>query len=218
MLNPIRGMLAAVIVLGCAASLARADDKDDIKDSIKKLATALKEGDGATAKKYVDENENSQKMIEAMAKLTHASQGLQDAAVAKFGDEGKNIGAGRMGGGAPHFDKDLDEAQITVNGDTATVQPKAGTNTAPNAPPARPTTFKKMNGTWKLDMQAMPDAARMAQSSPMFEKMADAMTQVAGEIKDGKYSSVQEARQALYQKMAAAFGAGGPGRPGGPPR
>ena len=44
---------------------------------------------------------------------------------------------------------------------------------------------------------------------PMFDKMADAMTQVAGEIKDGKYASVQEARQALYQKMAAAFGAGG---------
>lgn len=220
MLNSIRGMLAAVIVLGCCASLARADDKDDIKDSIKKLGAALKEGDSSTAKKYVDDNENSQKMIESLAKLTHAGQGLQDAAVAKFGEDGKNLGAGRMAGGAPHFDKDLDAAQITVNGDTATVQPKPGTNTtpgAPNSPNARPTTFKKIKGTWCLDMQAMPDAARMAQSSPMFDKMADAMTQVAGEIKDGKYASVQEARQALYQKISASFGGAG-GRPGGPPR
>jgi hypothetical protein len=224
MLNSIRGMLAAAIVLGCAASLARADDKDDIKDSIKKLATALKEGDSSTAKKYVDDTENSQKMVESLAKLAHAAQGLQDAAVAKFGEDGKTLGAGRMAGGAPHFDKDLDDAQISVNGDAATVQPKAGTNTAPSAPgappapPARPTAFKKVNGTWKLDMQAMPNAAQMAQSSPMFDKMSDAMTQTAGEIKDGKYASVQEARQALYQKVAAAFGAGGRGAPGGPPR
>lgn len=205
----VRGVLAAFIVLGCAASLARAGDKDDIKQSIKALATALQDGDGGTARKYVDDNQDSQKVIESLAKLTHAAHGLQDAAVAKFGEQGKTLGAGRMAGNAPHFDKDLDEAQITVNGDTAIIQPKNST------PQSRPTTFRKINGTWRLDLQSMPDAARMAQRSGMFDKMSDVMTELTGEIKDGKYSSVQEARQAFSQKVVAKMG-GGPG--GAPPQ
>lgn len=206
MLSHTRGVLAALIVLGCAASLAQAGDKDDIKESIKSLAKAMHDGDGDAAKRYVDDNENSQKLIETLVKVRHASEKLQDAAVAKFGDEGKSLGANRMAGNAPNFEKDLDDAQITVNGDTATVQPKNGDS-------EHPTTFKKIKGTWKLDLQSMPNAARMAQSSTMMGKMAEAMTEVAGEIKDGKYSSVQEARQGLFQKIAASVRGGAAGGP-----
>lgn len=206
----IRSALAALIVLGCAASLAHADDKDQIKSSIKSLATAMKDGDGATAKKYVVNDENSQKLIDTLAKMSKAARDLQDAAVAKFGEDGKTLGAGRMAGNAPHFDKDLDEANITVNGDTATVAPKDPTK-------GSVATFKKQDGTWKLDLQSMPHAEQMAQGAVMMGKMADVMNEMTGEIKDGKYSSAQEARQAFYQKVGAAMGAGRPGA-GGPPR
>ena len=196
------------VVLGCATSLARADDKDQIKQSIKTLAIAMKDGDGATAKKYVVNDENSQKLIDMLAKIAKASKDMQDAAVAKFGDEGKTLVTGRMTSNAPHFDKDLDEANITINGDTATVAPKDPTK-------GSEATFKKQDGTWKLDLQSMPHAEQMAQGAVMMGKMADVMTEMTGEIKDGKYSSAPEARQAFYQKVGAAMGGGRP--PGGRP-
>ena len=147
--------------IGCAGRArlrsvpARADDKDQIKQSIKTLAIAMKDGDGATARKYVVNDEISQKLIDMLAKITKASRDMQDAAVAKFGDEGKTLVTGRMTSNAPHFDKDLDEANITVNGDTATVAPKDPTK-------GSEATFKKQDGTWKLDLQSMPHAEQLA--------------------------------------------------------
>ena len=49
MLNSISRHAGRCDFARCAASLA-ADDKDDIKDSIKKLATALKDGDARLEK------------------------------------------------------------------------------------------------------------------------------------------------------------------------
>lgn len=206
----IRSTLCALLVLASATAFARAGDKDDIKESIKSLAVALNNGDGPTAKKHVVSDDNNQKLIETLTKVTKANRDLQDAAVAKFGDEGKTLGGNRMGPKAPQFDKDFDDAQITVNGDTATVTGKAEGN-------AHPATFKKEDGTWKLDLLATaPSVAQLGQQAGMMGKMADVMNEVTGEIKDGKYSSVQEAKQGLYQKLAAAMGAGRPGA-GGPP-
>jgi hypothetical protein len=201
----IRGSLAALIVLACAASLTRAGDKEEIKESAISLSKALAAGDGATARKYVVKDENSDKMVDALAEISKAAKGLQDAAVAKFGEEGKDIagqGMGQMARTDADF-KDFDESRLTINGDTATIAPKDSRG--------RTTIFKKMDGTWKLDLTVMPNAARAAQGSTIMSKVAGVMTDLAGEIKAGKYATVQEARQAYYQKLAATMGAGRPG-------
>jgi hypothetical protein len=58
----------------------------------------------------------------------------------------------------------------------------------------------------------------MAQGAVMLGKVADVMTEMTGEIKDGKYGSVQEARQAFYRKVSAAVGGGGAQGGGRPPQ
>lgn len=207
----IRSTLCALLVLASATAFAKADDKGDIKESVKSLAIALNNGDGPTAKKYVASDENNQKLVETLTKVTKANRDLQDAAVAKFGDEGKTLGGNRMGPKGPQFDKDFDDAQITVNGDTATVTGKTQGN-------GHAATFKKEGGTWKLDFLATaPELSQMGPQAGMMAKMADVMNETAGEIKDGKYSSVQEAKQAFYQKIAAAMGSLGRPGAGGPP-
>jgi hypothetical protein len=203
----LRGSLAALIVLACAASLTRAGDKEEIKESTLSFSKALAAGDGATARKYVVGDENSNKMVDALAEFTKAAKGLQEAAVAKFGEDGRTLGGlgtGRMGPTNTDF-KDFDESRLTINGDTATIAPKAGT------PGARPTTFKKIDGTWKLDLTGMFTADHAAQGVAMMPKMAGVMNELAGEIQAGKYASLQEAKSAFYQKLAAAVGAGRPG-------
>lgn len=205
MFGHVRIALAALITLSCATAWTRAGDKEDIRDSVIALSKALSEGDAATARKHVLKDENTDKIVDGLALMTKATKGLQEAAVAKFGEAGKTIaGQGMMQHAARIEDfKDFDDARLSINGDTATIAPKDGRG--------KPTTFKKVDGIWKLDLALMSNSANAAQGAAAMPKMAGVMDSLAAEIKAGQYSSVQEARQAYYQKLAAAFGGSRPG-------
>ena len=59
-------------------------------------------GDAATAKKHIISDEKSEKFLDTLVELVAARKKLTDAAVAKFGDEGKSIvGQSRGPGGRP---------------------------------------------------------------------------------------------------------------------
>jgi hypothetical protein len=220
MLKQLRGGAAAALVfVACAAtmaSFARADAKEDIKSSAQSFAKALQAGDAAEAHKYAITNDQSSKLLDTMAHLTKAHKKMTDAAVAKFGDEGKTL----MGGpnpamrGPEQIAKDMNDADIQINGDTATITPKAGQP----GQPGQSVTFKKEKGVWKIDFTQFPNQERMQQGLPMMEKMSTVMSETGDDITAGKYKSVQEARMGFIQKMRAVIGAGGPagGPPGGP--
>ena len=146
-----------------------------------------------------------------MVPLAGARTKLIDASVAKFGEQGRSIMGATRGPGTPQYTaKDFDDAQIDVHGDTATVTSKNG---------GKPVTFKKEGGSWKIDLaEAIPHQQldRVVQIMP---KMTTAMNDTAGEIKEGKYATVVEARRGLGQHMAAAMGfpGGAPGGQDGPP-
>jgi hypothetical protein len=196
-----RAALAAVVLVSVSAYV-RADDKDEIKQSGAAFANALNKGDAKEAKKYVLSDPDTEKFIDAMVPLSAARTKLVDASVAKFGEQGRTIVGARTGQTPQYTAKDFDDAQIDVQGDTATVTSKKG---------GQPVKFKKEGGTWKIDLaEAIPHQQldRVVQIMP---KMATAMNDTAGEIKDGKYQTVVEARRGLGQHMAAAMG-----YPGGP--
>lgn len=204
-----RVSLAAVILMSCAA-YTRANDREEIGKTGRAFGQALLSGDVAQAKKYAITDERSDKMLEELAGFMKARQSLEDAGVAKFGEEGKTILPNRMGPqNFADWDKKFQEAKVDVNGDTATV-------TTPNS--QRPTIFKKAGGRWKIDLkdrQGGPSEQNMRQISAMI----GAIDQTTTEIKDGKYKTATEARQGLYQHIASAVGnqRGRPG-PGGPPQ
>ena len=205
----IRTAWTLLSVLVCCAAYAHADDAADIKASGLAFANAVHAGDIATAKEHAITDEKSGKLLEVMVGMTKARTVLTDAAVAKFGDEGKTIVAqGQPGSQLPHS---FDDADIQVMGDTATVTPKSG----------KPVTFKK-DGDWKIDFTALPNKEQLDKAVPMMTAMSTAMTETAAEIKDNKYSTVAEAKQAFHTKMAAALGLrgapGGFGGPGGRPQ
>lgn len=193
-------MLGAALAVGGGA-FAHADDKGDIKANGKLFADALKKNDLETARKYVVTDEKSTKFLDAVLELSNAKNKLTDAAVAKFGEDGKKLAAG---GRTPvELARDFDEAEIAVNGDTAVVTPKTG----------KPVNFKKDGGTWKINFSGVMDEGQMAQALPFMSKMATAMSETATEIKDGKYATVQDAQNGMRMKFAAAMGFGQGGAP-----
>lgn len=206
------GAAAVVLVLMVAGTWARADVKEELRTSAKAFSQALADGDSATAHKYAVTDDQSSKMLDTMTHITKAHKQLTEAAVAKFGDEGKSL----MGGPAnmataqnERITKDMEDADIQVNGDTATVVPKTNRG-------SKPVTFKKQGGLWKIDFTQFEQKDQMMRGLPMMEKMAGVFSETADEIKADKYKNVQEARQAMFQKMAAAMGRGGPGGAGRP--
>src|SRR4051812_7573930 len=99
-------MFAALFAagVGCGKS-----DLSSPKAAAKTFATAITNGDAETAKKAstgVDA-----KVIDSLAALTGNMKKLHEAAVAKFGDEGKSLGdKSPMGGGEDDLVKKVDEA------------------------------------------------------------------------------------------------------------
>lgn len=205
MTTQLRSLIAALIVLGCTVSSVRADDKEQIKDSLKSLAKALSDGDAATAKKYVADVQNSGRVVELFASVSKAAKDLQEAAVAKFGEEGKTILGGDIGTTA--FTSNLDQAEIAIDGDTATVTPTGKTQ--------HPTQMKKEDGVWKLDFSKMPNVAAVARPSSPLAKSIPVIQELTSEIKDGKYASAQDAKTAYYQKLVAAMNQSRTGGPRG---
>jgi hypothetical protein len=205
----VRNSIAALIVITLATVYAKADDKADIKASGKAFRDAMVAGDAATAKKHLVSDEKSEKFVNTLVELVAARKKLTDAAVAKFGEDGKSI-VGQNRAPGPDMDGKFDDADIEVNGNTAIVTPKTG----------KPVTFKKDGGDWKIDFSEMAHQDQIERGLPIMGKMATVMKETAGEINDGKYDTVQAAKAGFHQKLAAAMGfpTGAPGRsPAGQP-
>jgi hypothetical protein len=193
-----RWFLAATVSVLALCGLARADDTADIRAAGKAFADALREGDSGTARKYSYTDDTSSKALDVMTDLTKARKTLIDAAVAKFGDEGKNVVVG--GASAARTDAvrgDFDDARIEVHGDTATVSSKDGAD-------KRPAYFKKQGGTWKIDLTKLADFSNVARNASMMHTVAGSYLTSASEIKDGKYKTVDSAKLGVQQNMMAA--------------
>jgi hypothetical protein len=203
--------LATAVSALALSAVARADDTADIRAAGKAFADALRDGDSVTARKYSFTDDTSSKALDVMTDLTKARKTLMDAAVAKFGDEGKNVVVG--GASAARTDavrNDFQDAKIDVHGDTATVSSRDGND-------KRPAYFKKQAGTWKIDLTKLADFSNVARNASMMHTVAGSYLTSATEIKDGKYKTVDAAKLAVQQNMVAAVrrSAGGPPNRGG---
>ena len=211
----LRMTIGGSMVLLCTTAFCRADDKSDIRESGKAFSQALVKGDPKTARKYAITDERSDQFLDRMAEMTAAREKLTSAAVAKYGEDGKSIGgmgANAAGRGA-EINKDFDDAQIDVNGDTATVtSAKEQQNARAGNQPVK---FKKDSGKWKIDLTQLPNMDRIEQSLPMMGKMSQAMNKTSEEIDQGKYKDVNEAKMGLRQNLMSAMGLNRRVPPGG---
>ncbi|HEY8751691.1 MAG TPA: hypothetical protein VIM11_27170 [Tepidisphaeraceae bacterium] len=195
-------LTAAVLALAFSSAPSWADDTSDIRTSGKAFAEALRDGDVLNAKKYAFTDDTSDKALNVMTELTHARKKLIDAAVAKFGDEGKNVVVGGASmARTQEVSTDFDGAKIDVHGDTATVASKDGAD-------KRPAYFKKVSGIWKIDLTKLADFTSVTRNAAVMHAVAGSFLASADEISGGKYKTVAEAKTAVQKNMVAAIGGG----------
>ena len=189
----------AVSTLTFCGAFAKADDLADIRTSGKAFAQALHDGDVATAKHYAVTDATTEKALDIIGEITKARKTLIDAAVAKWGDEGKNVVVGGPNSSQTEgVQTNFQDAKIEVKGDTATATSKDGQD-------SRPVYFKKDGGVWKIELAKLANFASVTRAGPQSHMIAEAYTTTAGEIRDGKYKTVQDAKMGIRTNLTNAL-------------
>jgi hypothetical protein len=179
----------------CTGRALAGPDLSTPKAAAMSFADALQAGDVAAAKTAAVGDAQNQDLVSTLAEVAAQNAKLREAAKAKFGEEASKKIAKKMT--SEELAKQLDEAEIKENGDTATITSKEN--------PGNPLTLKKVDGQWKVDMLSGAAGAQTAQQLPLIKAFGTLMSELATEINDGKYKTVDEAQSAMQTKMMTAM-------------
>jgi hypothetical protein len=180
--------LAALLVSATlfSAMLTGCGDMNSPKATVASLDKALKTGDKSAARAAFNiKGENGSKAIDAMLDAVIASQKLQKAAEAKFGQDAK--GAFAKDAPMAGIDKMLAESKENVTENTATFGDM---------------NLVKVDGKWLITTDSETVSAK---ALPMLNAMAKAMGELTSEIDAGKYKKLANAQDALRSKMMNAI-------------
>jgi len=205
-----------------APTTARAEDKVDAstpKGAATGFFKAMERGDVAAAKAMAVGNEKQLGLLDTLVPVVQGFKQLENAAVKKWGEEGRKALTQQGGAGSLDFNEQLKNAREDVTGDTATITPVDAKDTKKD-----PMKLKKVEGKWKLDMASIPaEGIDDPSTTKILKAMGEVARSTATEIDAGKYADPAAAKKAMSEKILpliiGAAGAGGaPGAaPGGAP-
>lgn len=190
-----RKTIVAAVICGLLLGCGKRADLSTPKDAVKAYGQAMRDGDAPAAKRAVTNADP--RVIDALAALGASRRRLIAAAVAKFGEDGKTVAGGSALPYGEEFDKMLDDAEVKIDGDTATVTEKSKD--------ATPITLKKVGGEWKVDYAEITKRGDLIRILPVMDGIAKANDELADEIKSGKHATVADAKKARGQKMQQAL-------------
>jgi hypothetical protein len=194
-----------------------------VRESLKALARALQDGKAAGIRQVIyAANPTERKMVDAMAAMAAELAALHKAAVKAFGEED----ARALTGDVAAEMKRIDEAEVSIDGDTATVRykpdpaeapaessdagavPAAPAEGEPSPPPPPPMVMKRIAGRWQVPMSEL---SRDATPEGIEQRLADleaqtkVIVELTKEIAKGKYRNADKATEAWQSKMMQAL-------------
>lgn len=191
MIGKYRSAAAALIVCGMLGStLARADESPDLstpKKAATAFAKAVQRGDMAAVKAVSIGEDEDYKIIESLSHLIDAGGKLQDAAVAKFGEPGRQATQDVQSDFARH----VEQGEEHIDNQTASI----GGHDRQD-----PLRLKKVEGGWKVDLSTFRQREQLQSIVP---KLLKVMTDATTGIQSGKYKTAQEVHDALQQQVSA---------------
>jgi len=207
----IRGGLAAALWLSTVASAqptppasqpatrpttAPAPDPSTPRGALRALAEAMRDGDADAVKQSFDATSKAEeKMVDAMASMAAALAELHRSAVKAFGEqEAKRVTGDTEGSSAEALAR-IDAADVSVNGDSATVKY-----------PEEKESFllKRVEGRWKVpaaEVGKPADPAALEQRLADLTREQKLAEQIAKEIGGGKYATAEKAADAWHSRM-----------------
>ena len=194
-----------------AARPTAAQDEAALREALRTLAKALQQGRADGIRRVIHAaNPTERKMVDAMAAMAAQIAKLYKASAKAFGEEQ----AKALTGDVVAEMKRIDEADVSIDGDTATVCYKPEETEAtpaegepPPAPPV-PMVLRKVDGRW---MVPMAELSRDATPEGIEQRLADLAAQtkviadLSAEIAAGKHRTAERAAEAWQSKMMQAL-------------
>ena len=184
-----------------AATDADADaDSSTPKGALKRLATALRDGDAEAIRQVMYAADPAEvRMVAAMAEMARAMALLQRAAVKAFGEEGAKEVIGDTQTTDAQGRARIDSADVRVQGETATVILSEGEDA--------PVTLRRVDGRWKVPMSELSkDADRSVLDERLAElaEQAKVVQQIAKDIEGGQFNTPAQAYSAWQSRAMQA--------------
>jgi pyruvate dehydrogenase E2 component (dihydrolipoamide acetyltransferase) len=175
-------------------------DQSTPKSALKVLADSMEAGDQkAILGVLLASSPQEERMAQAMAGLANAIAGLRKEAVEVFGAEGAKSLTGDVAAVAAQGLARLGAATEKIDGDKATVLVGEGNTAEP------PVNLVKHDGKWKYPVSEMSkgiaDPAQIDQGITDAGEQAKLLKEAAAEVKEKKYKTAEEVRQALEQRV-----------------
>jgi hypothetical protein len=187
--NFVRQLVFLSLIL--PGSVLLADEVADVKAAATSYVEAVSVRDAARMKACC--TADSGQLIDGFVKMAASFQKLNDAGIARFKEQiTENQFAARDA-------KEVEAADVTVNGDAATLAIKREGGAL-----SRPVVLKREGGAWKVHLAANMRSAP-ERIIAFFAASSQAADETAGEISGGKYGSAEEARTALREKIGTTL-------------
>lgn len=219
-MRPAATLVALCAILAAAGFRSFAEDKPDTsnpKGAVSAFFKAMEKGDIPEAKSMATGSQKQLAILETLVPLMSGFKQLENAAVKKWGEEGKKVLAEGQGGGGTSFnmDEELKNAKVDEKGDMATITPGEQSKSA--GKDKSPMKLKKIEGKWKIDLASLPsEGLDDPNATRILKAMGDIAKATAAEVDAGKYATAEDAKKAMGEKMLPLL-LGGLGQPGGAP-
>jgi hypothetical protein len=179
-----------LMLVGLISSATWASDAPDLstpKKAAVSFAKSIESGDMANIKATSVGTDDDYKLVQSIVGLIEANKQLRAAAIAKFGEEGKQISTEDLS----NISKQMEAGDEKIDGETATIG---------KADEKDPMKLKKIGDSWKVDLASIPEKEQMGKAMPKMQKV---MSEAAVDIKAGKYKTIDDAKQAIGQQIFA---------------
>src|SRR5688572_6342346 len=202
-------------------------DEAALRAALKALSKALQDGDAKAIHQAIyAANATERKMVDAMSSMATQIAQLYRTSVKAFGEEQAKGLTGDMGAEMSR----IDEAKVSIEGDTATVRyekpeaaktesaaPDPATPDPADAPddpddaassPPPPMVLKKVEGRWQVPVSEL---SKDTTPEEIEQRLADlalqtkVIAELSGEIAEGKYKTADKAAEAWQAKMMQAL-------------
>jgi hypothetical protein len=210
--RPVR-LTASLSALGVLLLLLGGCNRDEpVAATPKQAATtffkAMVAGDVAAAKAASVGDERSERWLEAVVENTTAMRGYHDAMKARFGEQaagGSGLSDAAVGVKEGEVLEAVEKGQEKIEGDSATITGAADKRKVVH--------LKRVNGAWKVDRGQLGGTESVDRFVDRTRRTTKAYRDLAAEVREGKYKSLAEARQAFGERLVKAIEEMPPGGP-----
>jgi hypothetical protein len=191
--------LAGGLAAGCGKKKrGSGPDLSNPKSAAIAFTRAIETGDVNTAQVAAYASGIEIELVEAMAQAMPELKKLDEAAVAKYGEEARTI---LENPAMLNSSKALEEAEVAMDAGRAKLTNKQGQVI---------TQLKEINGDWKVDVGVSIAGRDVSQRVPALRALAKTAAEVTEGIKAGKFATAADAKRELQMKMVVELHGGKP--------